>query len=358
MRHFIFMALSLFMLGHMARAEDASSCWSGTIKTDFRTGKSTFTCVGPSDASLKISQLRQLAEMGYAGRKDAAVAVNALKDENWDVRAEAARAIGLIGYAAAVPDLVAAISPNDWRLTFEAMLSLSSLKAPRADAVLASIKDSYWLPSVAEAARNLAEGHPERVPRFSMMDDFPTDFCNAKVDPALIPKCALNDGDLDRHNAENKAYYRTFWRSFRDQPSLRGAQKATTLLEAPDGTFIGSNYGEWGGQLGFGNEKTSYPLIDENVVAVIRRGQRIFAVTGLNHGGLNQGYIWEVSRSEKGPWSARRIRRLPGTPIVVVVAPDGTIGLYGPFGSVLFKTDDTLQWLACGPASNCRMSTR
>lgn len=355
------LVLLIVSASHTAWAGDNSDCWGGKKQIDLKTGGVVFKCIRYSEiprSFLKTSRLLEIAGMGPAGQKDVSYVIDALKDEDWDVRAEAARTLGLIGYADAAPKLTAAIIPNDWRLTFEAMVSLVKLKAPQAEAVLTSVKNSYWLPSVAEAARNLAEGRTQLVPRVSMVEQFATDFCNAKADPALIPKCSISDDDIERYNAENKTYYRSFWRKFREHPSLREARGAATTLEVQDGKLVGTDYGEWGGELAFLGRKTSQIVIDDNVRAIVRRGDRILAVTGLNHGGLNRGYIWEVFRSDDGRWTARRLWRLPGTPYDIVTAADGTIGLYGPFGSMLFTTDDTLQWLACGPAIDCRRSTK
>jgi len=133
--------------------------------------------------------------------------------------------------------------------------------------------------------------------------------------------------------------------ALRNHPSLAGAKRAPRVLDVQGGRLIGTDHGEWGGELGFVDEKTTQTVIDENVRAIVQRGSRIFVMTGLDHGGLNRGFIWEVTRSDDGKWSARRLWRLPGMPYEVVAVPDGTIGLFGRFGSVLYRTDDTLQWL-------------
>jgi hypothetical protein len=124
-----------------------------------------------------------------------------------------------------------------------------------------------------------------------------------------------------------------------------GAKQSPVTLGIQGGKFIGTDHGEWGGELGFIDGNATQTVIDENVRAVVQRGSRIFVVTGLDHDGLNRDYIWEVTRSEDGRWIARRLWRLPGMPYEVVAAPYGTMGLFGRFGSVLYRTDDTLQWL-------------
>ena len=148
-------------------------------------------------------------------------------------------------------------------------------------------------------------------------------------------------------------YRRSFWRQFRAEASLKGATRASLTLDVTDGKLIGTNHGEWGGELGFVNDRVTQTIIDDNVLAVVKRGNRIYAVTGLP-GRAKGDFLWEVSRATDGRWSARPIWRLPGTPHEVVATPDGTIGFFGQFGSALHRTDDTFQWLACGPSEYCR----
>lgn len=359
MRQIFLLTLSFILAGHEAWAEDMSSCWAAKRKADLRTGEVRSICMEVPKAYLTTSWLRQLAELGRAGRKEAASVVAALRDEDWDVRAEAARTLGRIGYTDAIPQLLEAIAPNDWQLTYEAMVSLVELKAPQANDVLKNIAKDYWLPGIAETAQALAEGRPPPESASIMSFRLTLDICNAKADQTLIPKCSAPSDEADnmRYIDERNDYGRPFWRKFRGHPSLNGARNALPTLDVQEGKLIGTNRGEWGGELGFINEKTKETqeaIIDDNVLAIAKRGGRIIVVTGIDHGGLNRGFIWEVTRVNGGKWSAWRLWRLPGTPYEIIVAPDGTMGFFGGFGSILYKTDDTLQWLACGPYEWCR----
>lgn len=204
-------------------------------------------------------------------------------------------------------------------MTFEVLVALNEFKTPQAEAALKEIAGTYWLPAIAEVARDLAAGRPLSLVSVNTSLRVPLDYCKNPAEPS---KCPI----------------------LRDHPSLKGARRAPLVLEIEGGRLIGTDHGEWGGELGFIDEETTQTVIDENVLAIVPRDGRIFAVTGLDHGGLNSGFIWEVARSNEGRWSARRLWRLPGMPYEVVAAPDGTIGLFGRFGSVLYRTDDTLQW--------------
>ena len=169
-------------------------------------------------------------------------------------------------------------------------------------------------------ARDLAAGRPLSKTALAVSIWIPLDYCKG---PAESSRCPV----------------------LRDHPSLKGARRAPLVLDIQGGKLIGTDHGEWGGELGFIDAKTTQSVIDENVRAIVQRGSRMFVVTGHDCGGLNRGDIWEAARSDDGRWSARHLWRLPGTPHEVVAAPDGTIGLFGRFGTVLYRTDDTLQWL-------------
>jgi len=321
MRNCALIWLGLFALSvasDCALAQDDPNCWAGKRRTDLRTGEVRFECMQQPESSRNFTRLRQLAELGFQDQKDVTFVLEKLNGDDWDLRAEAARTLRLNHYAKAIPQLAAALSPHDWCLTFEAMVALKELNAPQADAMLKDIASTYWLPAIREVAHKLTVDR--HLPKVALTTSIwaPLDYCSTESF-----RCPVQ----------------------RDYPSLKGARRAPLVLDIQGGKLIGTDHGEWGGELGFIDEKTTQTVIDKNVLAIVRRGSRIFAVTGLDHGGLNRGDIWKVLRSDDGRWSARRLWRLPGTPYEIVAAPDGTIGLFGRFGSVLYRTDDTLQWL-------------
>jgi hypothetical protein len=324
-RNLAFGWLGLFALSMIAASDDAwtqddPNCWAEKRRTDLRSGEVRFECMQEPESWRNIVRLRQLADLGIQDQKDIAFVLEKLEGDDWDLRAEAARALRLSHYTKAIPQLVASVSPKDWRLTFEVMVALNEFEAPQADAVLKDIANTYWLPAISEVARDLTAGRSLSIISLQTSLWVPLDYCRRPTESSRCPV-------------------------LRDHPSLMGARRAPLVLEIKGGKLVGTDHGEWGGELGFIDEKATQTIIDENVLAIVQRGSRIFAVTGLDHGGLNRGYIWEVMQSDDGRWTARRLWRLPGMPYEVVAAPDGTIGLFGQFGSVLYRTDDTLQWL-------------
>jgi hypothetical protein len=305
---------------------------------------------------LKEARLRNIGALGPAGRKHTPYALDLLQDEDWDVRVEAAKTLGRTGEYSAIPQLVAAITPRDWKLTYESMISLKKLQAPEADKILENIARTYWQPAIANAADDLLNGKlaPDQSRRF-LVDDMIRNYCEARTEQTLLLPCYLKgEQDNDRFNQAHQDYTQLFVENFKNTPILKGAHPIVPRLKTNEGEFDSIDNGEFGGELFFTQGATRQTILKDNVIALAKQNNRIIVVTGLDHMLVNRGYILELIRGPRGLWEAKKLWRLPGTPHHALIAPDGTIGLHGSFGSVLYKPDDTLEWLACGQSYQCR----
>lgn len=308
-----------------------------------------------SPSALKEDRLGNIGALGPAGRMRTPYVLELLQDEDWDVRVEAARTLGRTGEDSAIPQLVAAISPRDWKLTYEAMVSLKHLKAPEADRVLDNIATTYWQPAIANAADDLLNGKiaPDQSRRF-LLDEVTRKYCEARTDQSLLLPCSLkNEQDIDRFNQAHQDHTQLFVENFKNTPILKDARPIGPRLKTNEGEFDSIDNGEFGGELFFTQGTTRQTILKENIIALAKQNNRIIVVAGLDHM-LSRGDIFELIRGPEGLWEARKLLRLPGAPHHVLMAPDGTIGLHGSFGSVLYKPDDTLEWLACGQSYQCR----
>jgi hypothetical protein len=95
-------------------------------------------------------------------------------------------------------------------------------------------------------------------------------------------------------------------------------------------TFSGRRYvyearnrGEWGGELtvrrGSGSSRT---LIRENIFDIHPYGNRLYVFTGLDHGSMDHGAVYEIEDFDKRP-RVRFITLLPGTPRAVGLDAEG-----------------------------------
>lgn len=353
MRRIWLLAMALAMLPNASFAQEPSDC--AIFNYLASEGCETFAELPPS--ALKRSRLQNIGASGPVGRKYTPYVLELLNDEDWDIRAEAAKALGRTDETSAVPNLIDAIGPRDWNLTFEALKSLKKLNAPEADKILENVAGAYWNPAVANAAKDLLTGKIAPDQSWKLIDgDVIRRYCEARADQTILPRCSnrTDPQDIRRYNQEGQAYTQRFVASFRNTPFLRDAQPLGVTLKTSEGEFVGTDNGEFGGELVFTSGATRQSILNENILALVKQGNRIIVVTGLNHMIIDEGYILEISRGSGGLWTAKRLWRLPGAPTHIVMTSDGTIGLHGYFGSVLYKPDDTLEWLACGESYQCR----
>lgn len=82
------------------------------------------------------------------------------------------------------------------------------------------------------------------------------------------------------------------------------------------GHILGSNRGEWGGELAFRhpNGRTEV-LLHEPVEAIESFAGRQLAFVGLAHLGLNEGAIYEVKVDRSGGIAVELVSELPGAPL-------------------------------------------
>jgi hypothetical protein len=86
-------------------------------------------------------------------------------------------------------------------------------------------------------------------------------------------------------------------------------------VQAFGGWLLGSNRGEWGGELAF--KSPDGPVIilaEDNIVEIIRMPSTFVAVAGLAHLSMSEGAIYEISANDRGVPRAERRHVLPGAP--------------------------------------------
>lgn len=91
-----------------------------------------------------ILVIRDIAALKENGKSAGPSLVRCLWHDDWDVRVAAASAMGYIGYAEAIPELIKLLgTDHDWRLVYVSVQSLGRLHAAEAVPALTDISTSY-----------------------------------------------------------------------------------------------------------------------------------------------------------------------------------------------------------------------
>ncbi len=235
-----------------------------------------------------------LASLSTNGVAAGAVVVPYLNHPDWEVRVAAAWAAGCIGYRKAIPDLISLLdNTEDWRLVWVAVDSLGRLRANEAANALQRTRVYHWYPPVRENAA-LALTHIQ-----------------GKTPPAAP---VTRRGRT--HTGARSSIIFVFDRIARaNRITPAPAITASNRLTVPEGEFIGTDRGEWGGDLTFvAKHGAKQVILSENVHALVRLGANIIAITGLAHMGSNRGVLYRTVRDATGVWKAEPWRVLPGAP--------------------------------------------
>jgi hypothetical protein len=329
--------------------------------------------------------LRDVGETGKAAHDAGPEIVRLLDDPDWETRIAAARALGFIGYQPAVPALAMRLrSPEDVRLNWVAAESLGRIGDPAASAALRSVADTHWYPPVKKAAAQAIEhitGHSAYELRYNR-DNFAFEFFEYQSigdDSMNCPRpghAAVRESrEAGRRGTRNpralqKLAYPTIVVSYGAEddttPDKDGVTVVTSdnlvrhekeIRQIPDvalrvdgGWVAGSSRGEWGGELVFlGDDKSRQRLLDENVHALYRLGDRIVALTGLAHLFLNDGVIHELTTDPAGTWQASPWRVLPGAPGTNWLTESGELLIdVRAGGTILVAPDGSMRMAPCG----------
>lgn len=253
-----------------------------------------------------------ITELRERGTSAGPLALKLLSSKDWDVRVEAARTLGRIGYQESAGDLVNLLQrPDDWRLVFSAAESLAMLKNEEAISGLTELSERHWYLPVREVAlealkairTGIAKKPAETLGAFDFFDDRVADeiefLADTEAEKLQLPTLAAQP--------EVEVTIRA------DDGTVRAEKLAG--IEVEDGYLVGIDNGEWGGKTAFvDRDANSHVLTQENTQTIYKTVDGIFAVTGVAHMGTNRGFIFKIQKGADQQWRAEKWRALPGAP--------------------------------------------
>lgn len=282
------------------------------------------------------------------GREAGPTLLRCLRQNRFGRQGWAARTLGFIGYVEAIPDLVQLLASSDWRVVYVSAESLGRLHATDALGPLDKIAESYWHPAVHEAANKavrVIRGSAQYGSGVSLYDYGSAEAFN-QDDSADSVRSDVNRfyvrqrDHLSREHLKKLAYTAEIPSEGVGEDGRSPEQYITSLQQVPNslqqvpnvgisvegGYLVGSDRGEWGGELAFldsGGQRTI--LLRDNVCGIYRMTFGIVAVTGLSHLGMGHGAVYKVSKAKDGTWRASQWKGLPDAAFAAGVRPSGNL---------------------------------
>lgn len=248
-----------------------------------------------------LTCLEELASFGGGAHEVGSAIAPFLKSGNGTERSYAITTLGWIGYEASVPQIENALESADWREVYAAIRSLGWLGDTSGTPAINKVASTHWLPEVRAKAKEVGEeltskGHVSRPSRFAR-------FAEEGGEPFVIDRDVLYEVApcASSHWEWNGTVFGTPSRSERD-----------IELQLPDGKFVGTNHGEWGGKLTWKSANGQVQgILSDNVVAIEPDIDGPVVLLGLAHMGLAYGYAIHLTHASGGSWKVIEIGRLP-----------------------------------------------
>jgi hypothetical protein len=273
-------------------------------------------------ASPDTSDVYEMARLGRAGYDAGPAVLRLLNEEDRELRSAAVLTLGVIHYVPAETRLIEVLSdPIDPLLTSKAAQALGRLGDSRALEALRHVSATHWRSRVRVDATQAIRHIRDRSP---------------------YPPMGLGDVmDLDALGDSVTECMADPYRYMRDQPNR-------VTLEVPGGQLVGTDHGEFGGDLRFDASSGAIePLLQKNVLQVMTLGKRTIALTGLLHMGTAEGAIYEVSRDTAAHWRATLWRGLDGPPLWAAKDRAGDLHIGLPTYTLRVSSDGTMEELGC-----------
>jgi HEAT repeat protein len=249
-----------------------------------------------------VKCLWDVAEFGSNGRSAGPNLMRFLQSKNGAELATAIGVLGYIGYDDAIPAIRNSLRWHDWRVVQASIHSLGWLGATEAVSDIQQVAASYWLPSVGRQAEavldTLKSAQPKttRPARFLMSENVPFGSYTYGERSLAAEQCPSRRWQWQGHPFS--------------EPQSTGARG--TRLTLDNGTLVGTDKGEWGGELEWmGKDGQTRLLIRDNVVSIQPADGGAMVLFGLAHMALVYGYAVHVKKGEDGNWSLNEAARLP-----------------------------------------------
>jgi hypothetical protein len=209
------------------------------------------------------------------------------------------------------------------------------------DTQLEAFAGTHWYPPVREAARKAIEviqgksEYESKSPRsnfafeFFAYEQWGKPKTRALADAARntpLPKFADAADQLSPADLQDLSYGIADRNRQGNERGKNAKIRPACGLKVHGGYVVGSDRGEWGGELAYlDNSGKSVLLVEKNVHGIYHMPFGVVAVAGLAHLTLNEGTLYLVKIPESGSPTATPWKALPGAPERMGMLKDGRL---------------------------------
>ena len=331
--------------------------------------------------------LRQISSRSDVSHDAGPELVKLLDLEDDEIVRDVIELLGEIGYRNSIEQILPFITQNtDIFMNASALSALGNLKASTVNIELKKIARSHWYPPIRDIAKtainkidgvyaepqDISDEFDEIIPILGMWGDM--ELCEKitkrKIDQpkniklykqyaeAQLKLLAINteivgytafDEEQQIKEAESKGEQVLIEVNSSNMIEVRESvvRIPHVALKYEDGWLVGTDSGEWGGELAFiDKDKNMQLILKDNIEDIYKLENRYFVVAGLSHMILSRGTIYELF-DQDGDWTYKKIHSLPAAPFSLWIVESGEVLINTNAGNILLSPEGSLSMAEC-----------
>ena len=284
-----------------------------------------------------MSCLSQLSDFGSNARDAGDLILPFLDAANKAEQLYGIQALGLIGYDPAIPKIEIYLDSPDWRLVYASVRALTQLRSKSSVPNIEAATQNHWLWEL--------KGYGRRAVSLLIRNQSYSEHLSGRFNAGFGNYRAPYDS---RHECDSQVW------TYRDRKiTFERSPKRNLEIPFADGELVGTNRGEWGGNLKWKQHNGSeIILVDRNTIDIFPVDDGFVSLHGIGHLGINYGFAVHVKSEEDGLFRVEEIARLPAVAYEVKHLGEGIFAANAK-GRVFIFSKDGIK-----AAANCDRSAR
>ena len=286
--------------------------------------------------------LSQLSDFGSNARDAGDLILPFLDAPNKTEQLYGIEALGLIGYEPAIAKIETLLNSPDWRLAYASVRALAQMNSKSSVPKIEAAIQNHWLWELNYYSERAVSLLVRNQPYSEVMADpwsleFYKGFGNYSAPYDGSREC---EWQVWTHRGEKITF----------EQEGRNRSKS---IPFPDGELVGTDRGEFGGNLTWKpNKGSEVILVNENTIEIFPIDDGFISIHGLSHMTISYGFAALVKRGEDGIFSADEIARFPAATYRIKQLGDGLFAANADGRVFIFSKDGISE------AAYCDMSAR
>jgi len=272
--------------------------------------------------------LSQLSDFGSNAMDAGDLILPFLNAPNKTEQLYGVEALGLIGYEPAIAKIETLLESPDWRLAYASVRALAQMKSKASISKIESAIYDHWLWELNSYAERAVSLLVRNQPYSEVMAD------------SWSLQFYKGFGNYNAPYDGNRECEWQVWTYRGEQITFETDRNRRNAIPFPDGELVGTDRGEFGGNLAWkSNDGSEVILVNDNTIGIFPIDDGFISIHGISHMTISYGFAVHIRRIEDGRFSAEEIARFPAAAYKVKQIEEGLFAANAGGRVLIFSKD-------------------